>query len=994
MVGVGASAGGLEALQTLLQYLPNDTGACYVIVQHLSPDYKSMMVELLSKYTSMPLVMISDGVAIKPNTLYLLPAKKELELRDYQFVLTDKDRHTVPNLTIDMFFKSLSEELRDRAIGIVLSGTGSDGSAGMRALKENGALAIAQKPESAKFDGMPNSAIRTGIVDLVLSPEDMGEQIKSYITHPLMTRKGSHSKEILSEQQPILDEIFAILKENSDIDFSQYKLSTIMRRIERRMKIRYAKSLSAYLSILFKDKSEVITLTKEFLIGVTQFFRDPKAFEVVKKEVIPDIVKRTPDNETIRAWVAACSTGEEVYSLAILFLEEMRRQGTRQKLKLFATDANPVAIDVGASGIYTRDIENEIPKALLMRYFVLRSDGHYQIEQKARNCVVFANHNLLNDPPFSKVDFVSCRNALIYFKTDSQKRILSSLYFALNKSGYMFLGSSENLGELSTKFESVASKYRVYKKITSERIHLNQPNNDLRVSKLPNDKQLPPVHSLMSSYKRPKVVQSIGFANEALIKESISPCILLDEQYQALHIYGDVSPYVKSLSPGRISTNIHDLINEDLEIALASALKKTKSSRKTICFTGLQTHRHGEVLNISIKVSYVKEHEVESIPGFYWVIFESSEPKQQLEVENFDVAEQAKQRIDELEYELKTNKEHLQVTIEELETTNEELQAANEELMSANEELQSTNEELQSVNEELYTVNSEYQEKISEISQANGDLDEVLSHSDIGIVFLDRSLLIRRYTEAAKKYINVMESDINRPLYHISKNISYDNLLEDVAAVSKDGGKVEKEIILENRQVLRVSIYAYEYQDLLTSKGVVITFNDITRSKYTEQSLVMAYKELHKVIGLTMHSAPAFSLDESINLLLVDDLDSSIEVMKGELKKLPQLDIKVHSAKSVSEALTILKNVKIDVCLCDYFLEKETAVDLVEKSKADSVYVPMIVVSAEPNDEFVPLLLTHGLLDLIDKSEMTSEVLEHRIKSCIQRHRLEKPINP
>lgn len=989
-IGIGASAGGLEALQTLLQNLPVDTGACFVIVQHLSPDFKSMMLELLSKHTTMDIQNVQDGVLAKPNTIYLLPPKKNMIVAQGELLLTEKAPDSGLNLPIDVFFRSLAEDQQHRAIGIILSGTGSDGSRGVKALKETGALIIAQEPDSAKFEGMPNSAINTGIVDLILRPEDMGAKLATYIAHPLVSGQYEGLHQDMEVSQDVMGEIFNILKMKSDIDFSKYKPSTIARRIERRMTIKQVNSLADYLTLLFKDSYEVKILSKELLIGVTRFFRDSDAFQKMTKEIIPDIVAKSQSKALIRVWVAACSSGEEAYSIAILLLEEIDKQNLQRDIKVFATDVNSDAITEASTGIYSEDIMHDIRPDLLAKYFIKYPSGGYQVTQVVRHSVVFASHNMIMDPPFSNIDLVTCRNALIYFQPSAQKRVLSSLHFALKKNSYLFLGSSENLGDLSHYFDTVSERQKIFRKNSDARLSLGTNSSIPSTKKVTQN--IPSVSSLMKNYRGNSAAGSpIGFANEKLITEYVPPCILLDDEYNALHVYGDLSPFIRRLPPGRISTKVGDMVNDDISIAVTSALQRAKLKNEQVYYSDIETKHNDKVLILNLRVIYIREHDLESSVGYFWVVFETVD-MQRLESKQsvkFSVSEQAKQRIEDLELELKFSKEHLQVTVEELETTNEELQSANEELMSANEELQSTNEELQSVNEELYTVNSEYQEKITEISQANGDLDEVMNLSKIGIIFLDENMLVRRYTEAVKSYINLLESDVNRPLHHISKNIAYDNMLADVAKVFETGESIEQEVTMKDKKLLRVAINPYSYSDLSKTQGVAITFSDISRVKYIEMGMLVAYKQLRTSVNNALEMLDTKEISEELNVLILDDCPVYLEFLEQQLLLVDMYKIKVFHASSTRSALKQIAKHHIDICISDFYLGDETALNFIDSKESKHIDVPVIVITADSDQELSPLLLSHGVLDLIDKKVMTPALLGRSIRFAIRRHQID-----
>ena len=999
-IGIGASAGGLEALQLLLKNLPVDSGACFVIVQHLSPDFKSMMLELLSKHTSMTIENVVHGVRAKPNTIYLLPRKKNMIVTGGELQLTDKKVDSGLNLPIDAFFRSLAVDQEERAIGIVLSGTGSDGSRGVKALKESGALIIAQEPDSAKFEGMPNSAINTGIVDLIIRPEEMGEKLATYISHHLVSGPADVVSKDMESSHDVMNEIYDVLKNQCDIDFSKYKPSTIARRIERRMTIKQVTSLRDYLSILMKEEYEVNILCKELLIGVTRFFRDTEAFDELRSSVLPEIVRSSGKDNIIRVWVAACSSGEEAYSISILLHEEAEKQSVRRSIKVFATDVNPDAVAEAGSGVFGEDISHDVGAPLLAKYFTKHHTGGYKISEDIRHSVVFAAHNMIKDAPFSNIDLVTCRNVLIYFKPNAQQRVLSSFHFALKKNRYLFLGSSENLGEVGAHFQTLNERQKIYKKMTDIRLPL--PNlgrgrsNAATITDAPKSSEgIPSVSTLMKNYRSNNTANSpVGFANEKLISEYVPPCILVDADQNALHVYGDINPFVKRLPPGRISTKISDMINDDMNIAVSSAMQRARTKNEEVYYTEIQTKVNDEIISVNVRVLFIKEHDIEESRGFYWLIFEQNEACADRDVEKikFSVGEQAKQRIEDLEQELKFNKEHLQITVEELETTNEELQSANEELMSSNEELQSTNEELQSVNEELYTVNSEYQEKITEISQANGDLDAVMGLSKIGIIFLDEDLLVRRYTDAAKEYINLLESDVNRPLHHISMNIPYDNMIGDVSKVINTGKPFEKELTLDDKSLLRVAIHSYGYDGITQRKGVAITFSDISRVKYIERGMSVAYKKLRTSINNALEMLDVEPFTKKLSVLVIDDSEIYLEFLENQLKQIEMFDVEVFKASDTKTALVETSANNIDICITDYYLKNESAIDLLDSIKKAKLDIPVIVITASMDKELSPTLLSHGALDLIDKETISPALLARSIKFAVRRHQIDNEI--
>lgn len=990
-VGIGASAGGLEALQRLLQYLPPDAGACYVIVQHLSPNYKSMMLELLTKYTSMALQMVTDGVELKPNTIYLIPPKKSIVVSDSHLLLNEKATDSGLTLSIDIFFRSLAKEQKERSIGIILSGTGSDGSRGIQTLKEAGALIVAQEPASAKFDGMPTNAIQTGIVDLILKPEDIGGKLDAYMSHPLIVGDLSPIGKLMTGNEPVLSEIFSLLKKKYGIDFSLYKSSTVARRIERRMTINQLASLRDYLSYIYKESQEIDILSRDLLIGVTRFFRDKEVFQSMQDSIVPSIVSESPEDRDIRVWVAGCSTGEEAYSIAILFAEALFNQNIDRVVKIFATDVNGQAISTAGIGRYSSDLLQDVGPAYLSSYFTRASGSDYQVSDQIRQKVIFATHNLIADPPFSNMDLVVCRNILIYFQHSVQKKVLTSLLFSLRKGGYLLLGSSESLADLAPHFEAIDERNRIFRKRSSLKIPIGDAPANKSVGSV-NSQSIPTVARLMRDYRGTGAVGStVNFANEALITRYAPPCILLNEHQEAIHVYGDVSKFIKRLPPGKISVEIKDMVNDDMSIAVSSAIHTALQTNEEVFYTDVVTQYDGVNIGLNIRVNHTKEKSSDLSPGYIWLIFEEVESNGKVNdavATSFNVSEQARQRISFLEQELKHNQEHLQVTVEELESTNEELQSANEELMTSNEELQSTNEELQSVNEELYTVNSEYQEKIAEISQVNNDLDEVLGLSNIGIIFLDKNMLIRRFTKAASEFVNLLDTDLNRPLHHISKNIQYENMIADVSEVFVSNIKKEHEVIMEDNRVIRITLNPYKYNDMAQTEGVAVIFSDVSKLKRTEQAMAEAFSHLKDSVYTMLDTLDNDSNMGGIQALMIGEVGATRELLIAAARNIEEYAVNVKHAEDTDAAMDYLRAGRFDVCLLYYGASEDLVVNFLRELKKSGFVTPITVVKESANLTIDTLLLSKGIIDIVSLDQLTSNSLAKTIRHSIRRFRL------
>lgn len=993
-VGIGASAGGLEALQEFFSHLPLNTGAAFIVVQHLSPDFKSMMPELLEKHTRMPIHQVNDGIDIEPNSIYLIPPRKYMLIVEGKLLLSDQNPESHLHMPIDVFLKSLAVDQQHRAIAIVLSGTGSDGTRGVKTIKESDGLVIVQEPSSAKFDGMPMSVYRTGLADLVLAPRDMGPSLVSFIQHPSISGQDRSIKSAMSDSGDVLTEIFGILKKQSSINFSLYKASTVARRIERRLSINQLTTLDSYLRLLLESPRELQTLSKELLIGVTRFFRDEEAFAKIANSVVPQAVEAAlKRKDAVRLWIAGCSTGEEAYSMAILFEEYIKKNNLNCAIKIFATDVDEDAIAEAGAGVYPLDISQDIAPERLEKYFTFKDDS-YVISPSLRQMVIFASHNMIDDPPFSNIDMISCRNVLIYFQHAAQKKVLSSLYFALHKDGFLFLGSSETLGDLQNHFETIDERSKIYSKVSNARIPIGNT---------------PPLRDV-SSLNRPAVAMSpvnrllkparlggrdyLESAIDRLIREYAPDCILVNDNLDAVHVYGDVTSYTKGLGAGRVSNCIKDIVVDDLAVAVSTALVRAEKNRDDVYYKDISIQvTDEEPILVDLSVFYVKDSDAPTAPFMYVVQFiRQSYEGEQLKAPkiNFDAAEQSRQRIRDLEVELVKKQEHLQVTVEELETTNEELQSANEELMSANEELQSTNEELQSVNEELYTVNTEYQEKIVELTEVNDDLDSVINATDIGIIFLDEQLAIRKFTPPATRYINLQRSDVGRPFHHISHELDYDDFLTDIANVCTKGEPIERDKNTVQGQALLVRIIPYSKSGMVEKEGVLITITNISRQKFVESALQQAQDQMRNtLLDRTEYiHRRVETRSNKMRVLLLDDDEVDRKRLKKMLQSIRDRDFDIQSFDEIDEAINSAKSSEFDICLVDYRLAEGTSRDFAQRLRDEGINTPMVVITGYSDVDFDDELLNEDIFDFLNKDEISGQLLIRSIDYVLERKRM------
>lgn len=822
IICLGASAGGLEALERFFRRLPDKITQAIVIIQHLAPDYKSVMGELLSRFTEIPNVLVEDGMRPEPNRIYLIPPGKYMILKEGAFVLYDRKPHE-PHMPINSFLLSLAKELKENATAVILSGTGSDGSKGIEAIHAAGGAVFVQSPESAKFDGMPKSAISTGSVDFVGTPEEICEYI--FFGKNLVKEKDLKSQEpkVRREGDP-KELILQLLSDNYNIDFSLYKEATITRRLERRIQLSKAGSIAQYLELLLSDPNELEVLYHDLLIEVTEFFRDPEVFERLREQILPELLKGHPQDQEFRVWVAGCATGEEAYSIAILLEELCSALSVRPNIKIFATDIHKSSLKYAGIGRYPREKLKSLSEERIKAFF-METDQFLTVKPFLRRLITFAPHNLLEDPPFLHLKLILCRNVLIYFKKEGQERVIRNFHAALEKGGILVLGMSESLGEMGDGLSLINAKLKIYRKeydtVPVKIYHYYRPKKAETETK-----------------KRPITIESRKLDYYALLEQCMPAGFLISRSGSLVHTFGDAYKYLNLQGPVR--NELLSLLKGNLRVAISTALERAKRTKETVHFNNI-THTTPEgnsiVLDITVKpLARDAELLTKEDPSYFFIRLESgclvpSLPGQ----EGISLDAAAKLRVEQLEQELKEARENLQTVVEELEASNEELQATNEELLAANEELQSSNEELQSVNEELFSVNAEYQEKNRQLLELHTDIQNMINSTDIGLIFLDDKFTVRRFTPAISRLFFLREQDIGRPLSEI-KSLFYreQDLLSSVQRVFQSGRTEEAEVMTEQGMgfLQRVS----PYRDSLGHvKGVVITYVDLTKVKEAER---------------------------------------------------------------------------------------------------------------------------------------------------------------
>jgi two-component system CheB/CheR fusion protein len=831
IVGIGASAGGLDAFEQFLSNVPENTGMAFVIIQHLDPTQKGMLPELLQRITKMKVFQVKDRMAVKPNCVYVIPPNASMSILKGVLHLFQPIESRGLRLPIDFFFRSLAIDKKELAVGVILSGMGYDGSMGIRAIKENNGIVMVQDPSTATYDSMPLSGIDSVLVDIVASPRDMPSRLFEFMKRIPFNKPDI---EIEVKDQSSLEKIVILLRDHTGNDFTFYKKNTLYRRIERRMGIHKIDKIASYVHFLMINPKEVDILFKELLIGVTNFFRDSGVWEKMKESVIPTILANLPAGSILRAWIPGCSTGEEAYSLAIVFkeaLEEFSPQGGIS-LQIFATDLDNDAIETARKGLFPTSIAGDVSSSRLIRFFVLADEG-YRVNAEIREMVVFAQQNIVMHPPFTKIDILTCRNLLIYMEAELQKKILGLFYYCINPEGIMILGSSESLGKQSNLFTPVDAKLRIFRR----------SNNALS----------PELFDFPSSFSRSKMINiekqipaSLApniqiLADQLLLKNFSPPGVLVNLDGDIIYISGRTGKYLEP-AVGKANLNIFAMLREGLLNEFSIAFRKAILTKETVVLHRIKIGSNDSLLTINVKIQWIEKPE--ALKNMVMIIFtdvpaiadaKRGTRKGKIAIDSV--------RQSKLEEELQHTREEMQSTLEEMQTSQEELKSTNEELQSTNEELQSTNEELttskeemQSLNEELQTVNVELQSKVDEFSRVNNDMKNLLNSTDIATLFLDKELNIRRYTNQTTKIFKLIKSDIGRPFTDQASDLDYPELVDDALEVLRTLAFIEKQISTKDGRWFSVRIMPYRtFDDRID--GLVITFFNMSSQKQIEMQL-------------------------------------------------------------------------------------------------------------------------------------------------------------
>lgn len=832
IIGIGASAGGFEALEQFMERVPENCGMAFVIVQHLDPTRKGLMPELLQRSTHMKVMQVKDRTRVLPDCVYVIPPNKNMSVLHGVLHLFEPSAKRGQRLPIDFFLSSLAQDQQQKAIGVILSGMGSDGTPGLRDIKEKGGLTVAQDPSTAKFDSMPRSVIDAGLADIVAPADKLPARIMTHLKRQPPEAISETAIESTS-MRGALEKILILMRSRTSHDFSFYKKNTLYRRIERRMSIHQLDKITTYVRFLNENPEELDILFKELLIGVTGFFRDSQVWQIMRDKTLPELLDRHPAR-LLRAWVAGCSTGEEAYTLAIIFREvvEKLKPGENYKLQIFATDLDRDAIDKARQGVFSEKISADLSAAQLRRYFI-KEQGGYRVRTEIREMVIFSPHSVIMDPPFTKLDILSCRNLLIYLAPEMQKKLFPLFHYSLNPGGILVLGNAETIGHFTALFGTVSGKSRIYQRLDSA----------VRPEPIEFPSSFAPGLSADSdALETHKPYQNLQTQAEQLVlRRYAPPSVLVNEQGNIIHISGKTGKYLEP-AVGKANLNIFAMARDGLRHELASAFQKAMRQSGPVTLRGLKIGTNGGSQHADLIVERLEE--TEPLAGLVMIVFcdIAAPPEATTPVKTSRKTTQHL-RLAEVELELRQNREELRNTREEMQTSQEELRSANEEMQSTNEEMQSTNEELttskeemQSLNEELQTVNAELQGRLDELSLSNNDMKNLLNSTEVATLFLDKELKIRRFTTQATKIIKLIPGDVGRPISDLASDLLYPELCEDAREVLHKLGSMEKAICTCKGTWFSARIMPYRTLDDRID-GVVISFWDISVAKELEAKL-------------------------------------------------------------------------------------------------------------------------------------------------------------
>ena len=955
VVAIGASAGGLQALKAFFDALPTDTGMAFVVLMHLSPEHTSNLADILQNHTSLSVTRIEDGMKLEPNGVYVLPPKTELYIEAGRLQLVEVTHREHQPGVIDTFFEALAKDQGEQAIGMILSGTGSDGQKGIRAIKEQGGFTMVQDPGQAEHGGMPRHAIETDLVDVVAPVEMLAADLMRYWSRAAEVQMKEEAKDFPEEDEKLLRKILEHVYAESGHDFSNYKRSTIMRRIARRLTAHRLQKLDEYLKLLRRDADEVDALFKEFLISVTSFFRYPEAFEALKKDVIPKLFEGKDFSDQVRVWSVGCATGEEVYSLAMLLHEYADQLQRAPEIQIFATDISEDALETARNGVYPEAATADLTSEQVERYLV-EEGQHYRIRRELREMILFADHDLLEDPPFSKLDLVSCRNLLIYLNRTMQEYVFKLLHYALRPGGYLLLGMSESVTSASRLFSEIDRKHALYKRRPS--VQLERPVPLFPLQKRINQE----VTAELGQAPKQKSPETVEELHHRLLVDEVAS-IVVDEDYNILHLTDRAARYL-GYKGGTPSHNVLEAVPRKLRTELRSGLYQAFEKGKETKQKQVEVEFQGTLKQLTVRVS--PGGEVKSFAQI--ILIETKSPQQPTEIEAEE--EPSAKHVAQLEEELRKTKEQLEATIEEYETTTEEMESSNEELLSMNEELQSKNEEIetskeevQSVNEELEATNQELIHKVEELRRTNSDLQNLMEATDIATLFLDRQLCIKRMTPRVQELFNVRPDDTGRPLSDFSHNLGYDRLIDDANQVLDRLQPIEREVEGKDGKWFLVQLRPYRtLEDKID--GVVITFVNITEMKAVHREAEEAREYAEEIVDTVQTSL--LVLDEDLRVKTANDaFYETFQVEPDDTVGTLVYDLG-NQQWDIPELRTLLR---------DILQESEVVTDYVVEHKFESLGHRIMHLNARRIDNRELILLS---IEDVTQSSMMQKLREER----------------
>ncbi|MES3018259.1 MAG: CheR family methyltransferase [Bacteroidota bacterium] len=880
---IGGSAGSFQGIEKFFTHMPADSGIAFVIIMHLDPEHKGQIAELIQNYTAMPVIEANDGVPVEPDKVYIIPPNKDMGIHNRKLLLLKPSKPHGFRQPIDYFLQSLAEDQWNRAVAIILSGMGSDGETGVRMIKEKLGMAMVQDPDTAKYASMPLASIGTNLIDYVLAPEEMPIRLIQYLNHPILSEEANEELRSEIANSNSIEKILMLLRSHTGHDFALYKKSTITRRIDRRIAFHQLHDYASYVNHLREDPHEIDVLFNELLIGVTKFFRDEAAFDSLQKLLLTRLSSKESD-EQVRIWVAGCSTGEEAYSIAIIIMECLETLPKKKlpRIQIFATDLDPEAIETARAGQYHDNIAAYITPARLERFFI-KKNSHYHVKKELREMIVFAQHNLIKDAPFTRLDLLCCRNVMIYLTTELQKKIIPVFHYSISPNGIMFMGPAETIGGFTDMFRALDPKWKLFERRQGE-LTSRITDFPFHVSKAP----LKTVRTEEIAGTMQKRTAEETF-NKILLENFTPASVLINEKGDILYSSGKTGRYLE-LPGGEAVMNIHKMAKEDLRYVLGNIIHQARSQKGVAEIADVRLKEDGQARSVNLKASLLQES---SFQGLILVIFEDkglvkkASPKIAKNGHDVKVVEELEKELVYTKQQLNSTIEQMETSLEELKSTNEELQSTNEELQSTNEESLTTKEEMQSLNEELMTINVQYQSKADELTRINNDMKNLLDATEIGTIFLDNNMEILRFTPQVRKLFNLIPSDVGRPIMHIASNFDHPEVENEIREVIDKLTTVEVEIKTKAGDWYRLRVIPYRTMDNFIS-GAVLTF-----------TLISTYKKMeYRLKGLQKYAAGTVSTMNEAALLL--DRDMNMIAMNQKFLKL--FRIKEASVKNSSFA--------------------------------------------------------------------------------------------